>query len=425
MKAQEIEHHKILMIVNEFPPTGESGVQRPLKFLKYLDRAGWQTYVVTPRKPSKTVLDHSLCTDIPAQSRIFYTPSWGLTGAATDKVAELRAKTQPNPLRQLVWKTLKGINDLIFPLDKQIGWVPFAILKAIYLIRRFQIRNVYITGYPFSAFLVGIALKRIFGDKIYWVADYRDAWQFEPMFEQNILPFRQAIIRKWDDRVLKTCDRIVFVTDFIKARYQQRFRWIADKAVVITNGYDEDDFTGIIPHHFERFTILYMGKIYSYKSDPIPLLKVISELTEQNLQYIHIGTITPDILADIHSHNFPFFQYQGYQSHSDALSYAAGADVNVIILNNDKESEGVYTGKVFELIRIGKPILAVGPKVSILKDLLDKIQGGEYASIGDSDAIRAALAKLLQKPTSQDSITNSITQFSREQLCRALIKLYA
>ena len=426
MKSQEIESPKILMIINEFPPTGESGVQRPLKFLKYLDRAGWQTFVVTPQKPSKTVVDHSLCKDIPARSRVYGTANWGFTGKATDKAEAIRAQTleRGSILKRILWPCLKIANDLLFPLDKQIGWVPFALLKSIYMIRRYRIRNVYITGYPFSAFLVGIALKRIFGNKIFWVADYRDSWQFVPLFEQIVLPFRQAIIRKWDDRVLKSCDRIVFVTDFIKKRYQQRFRWIEQKAVVITNGYDDEDFVNILPRQFERFTFLYMGKIYVNKGNPLPLLRAISRSQNPNIQYIHIGTIAPEVLAEIESGDFEFFHYEGYKSHQEALNYAAGADVNIIVNNDDEESIGVYTGKLFELIRLGKPILALGPRECIIKDLLLATHTGNYAYIQDEAEILANVNKLYQ-PQEFSPDLESTRAFSRPNLTAQLMKLYA
>jgi len=170
--------NRILMIVNEFPPTGESGVQRPLKFLKYLDRAGWQCWVITPKKLPKNVVDASLCDDVPPKAHIIKTHSWGLTASATDKVADIRAKTanKLSLLKRLIWGAAKLINDIVFPIDKQIGWAPFALVAAIKTIRKHDLRNVYITGFPFSALLIGVALKHVFKDKVFWVADYRDAW---------------------------------------------------------------------------------------------------------------------------------------------------------------------------------------------------------------------------------------------------------
>ena len=206
---------KILMIVNEFPPVGESGVQRPLKFLKYLSKAGCETFVITPKRLPKNVTDRSLEKDVPPDAKIFHTGSWGLQGGATESLGDFRSKLSRggSGLRSLLWFLLKLVNDILFPIDKQIGWVPFAWFKAVLLIRKHRIRNVYITAYPFSAFFVGVLLKLTFGKSIFWLADYRDAWQFEPKFEEKTLWFRQRIIIKCDNLFLKLADYVVFPTD--------------------------------------------------------------------------------------------------------------------------------------------------------------------------------------------------------------------
>ncbi|MDY0319963.1 MAG: glycosyltransferase [Candidatus Cloacimonadaceae bacterium] len=417
--------NRILMIVNEFPPTGESGVQRPLKFLKYLDRAGWECWIVTPRKPTKNVLDQSLCEDIPPNAHIIRTHNWGLTASATDLVADIRAKTatKKSPAKRLMWKAIKLVNDILFPVDKQIGWTPFALLASIRVIRKQKIRNVYITGFPFSALLMGIPLKRIFGNRIFWVADYRDAWQFEPLFESNVLPFRSHIIRKCDDLVLRTCDRILFVTEYTKARYQKHFAWIKEKAEVITNGFDDDDFAQVQPHKFDKFTFVYMGKIYGHKGNPIPLLRAIANANIMDFQYIHIGTIATEVLQEIESMKLPFFHFWGYKSHTEAINISAGADINVIVNNNDAESTRVFPGKIFELIKIGKPILAVGPPHGIVKDLMEQTQSGAYACIDDETAILDAIHWLR---TDYHARTDSATirAFSRRELTAKLIEVY-
>ncbi|MDY0319949.1 MAG: glycosyltransferase [Candidatus Cloacimonadaceae bacterium] len=416
---------QILMVINEFPPTGESGVQRPLKFLKYLDRAGWECWVITPKKPPKNVIDQSLCKDIPPRTHIIRTFSWGLTANATDMVADLRAKTaaKRNTFKRLMWMAIKLVNDIVFPVDKQIGWVPFALHAAVKTIRKHDIRNVYITGYPFSALLIGIPLKHIFGDRIFWVADYRDAWQFEPLFERNVLPFRYAIIRRCDDLVLRKCDRIIFVTDYIKTRYKKHFAWIEDKAVVITNGFDDDDFENVQAHKFDKFTFIYMGKIYGHKGSPLPLLRAISKIDSIDFQYIHIGTIAPEVFQDIQNLSLPFFQYWGYKTHKEAINIAAGADINILINNNDSESSGVFTGKIFELIKIGRPILAVGPPQCIVQDLLEKTNVGAYACIDDEEAILRSINKL-REASKTNTNHDVIKEFSRFELTAKLIEVF-
>lgn len=149
---------KIHMLTNEFPPTGESGVQHPLKFHKFLVRAGWEVFVRTPRRLTKTVLDYSIEQEIPDEAHFIKTASWGLPGKGTTSVQQLRytMSGKPSLLKRLIWKVIKHINGVFFSIDKQIGWVFFAYNTAKKTIQKHDIRNVYITGYPFSEFIIGV-----------------------------------------------------------------------------------------------------------------------------------------------------------------------------------------------------------------------------------------------------------------------------
>lgn len=415
---------RILMIVNEFPPVGESGVQRPLKFLKYLDRLGWNCFVVTPSKPAKTVLDRSLCKEIPRSARVYRTPSCGFSGGSVDKVASIRQDAASDDLRAHVSRLLMRLNHFVFPLDKQIGWVPFAFAYSLYLIWRHKIRNVYITAFPFSAFLTGILLKICLGDKIFWVADYRDAWQFEPLIETVLPAWRMRLIRSWDERVLRRCDKAVFVTESILAQYLEAYPWLIGKAELITNGYDEDDFKDLAPADHKQTSLVYMGKIYNLnRSNILPLLECLQK-AEYQLPLLHIGTLSHDARAEIVKGNYKFYNYEGYKPHREALTIAKGADVNVLTLNDDLVSEGVYTGKVFELLRLGKPILALGPKRGLVKDLIETSGAGEYVWLQDQEAMIAALNRLLTYPERYSADPEVISKYERARLTERLAALY-
>lgn len=412
------------MIISEFPPVGESGVQRPLKFLKYLDKAGWDTYVVTPRRLPKTVLDESLCREIPVHAKIYRTASLGISGSSGERFSAIKTSlgSSQNTLMKLKACLLRGLNHVLFPLDKQIGWVPYALLKAAWLIHRKKIKNVYITAFPYSAFLVGIYLKKIFGSRIRWVADYRDTWQFEQLL-QDSPAWRHRIIRHWDEKVLRTCDRAIFVTDYIRDLYVRAYPWLEKKSNTITNGYDEDDFVGIKAQNWDKFTLLFMGKLnFLATSDPRPLLQALSHWQETEFQLLHIGSLSEEVKAV--TSKYEFFHYQGYKSHREALEYALGADVNLILLNDTEHAAGIITGKMFELLRLGKPILALGPDKGIAKDMLESSNAGLYASVHNEDAILKALQKLKREPSLFKADNSVIKAFSREKLCTELIKLY-
>jgi len=422
---------RILMILNEFPPTAQSGVQRGLKFLKYAVRFGWETHVIAPKTPIRDTLDYSLMAEIPPEANVYRVAGLGLKVVSESRMVHARFKeTAPKqPWVRLFWATVKLINDLVFPYDKQIGWMPFVLIKAIRLINKHKIRNVYISAFPYSVFLVGIALKYIYKDRIYWIADYRDAWQFSPMLDRYVLPFRYRIICLTDDLTLKTCDLALFVTEQTRLRYIEKHPWLKHKAHTITNGFDEDDFSRdgislIKPKTFKEFSLVYMGKLHISYGSPIPLLEAMKLSKKPESRMIHIGSADTIVLDAIAKAGYSNYSFEGYKAHSEALSYSCGADINLIILADAPESEHVFTGKLFELIRAGKPILAIGPKNSIIKDVLASTGSGKYCHREDIPGIEKCLNEIIDHPEDFRGRPEAIAQYSREVLTAKLLKLF-
>jgi len=416
--------NKILMIVNDFPPSGESGVQRPLKYLKYFARDNWETFVITPRQPVRNKNnDVTLEKEIPKYTKVFKTSSWGIS---EDNLTEVRSEyiETTNVLKKQIWKVVKFINDLLFPIDKQIGWFPFALITAIKVINKYKIRNIYITAFPYSAFLCGTILKKLYGKKLFWIADYRDAWQFSPLLNKLVLPFRYRFICRMDEKVLRTADYITFSSPYVLKRYQEKFSWLEGKSDFITNGYDEDDFTNLTPERFEKFTFVFMGKIPVSKGNPIPMLKVIRNQMKIDYQYFHLGLIGKGMIKQIEQEGLTFFHYLGYKSHSEALAYSAGANINIVLLNNDPDSIGVIPGKIFELIRLGKPILAVGPAESFIKEIILSTGSGVYACSDDMEQIANALEQQLSKGFQPPKDLQAIEQYSRQACSAKLAAIY-
>ncbi|MFA7057817.1 MAG: glycosyltransferase [Candidatus Cloacimonadales bacterium] len=419
------KNNKILMLINEFPPTGESGVQRALKFLKYLDRANYETFVITPQEPVKEVLDHSLVAEIPTSSKVFKTKSWGIKAKNLSKIENLRY-TSTRKKKSLKWRVIKSVNDLFFPLDKQIGWVPFAYFKAVKVVKREGIRNVYITGYPFSAFLIGVLLKLRFKHKIFFLADYRDSWGFEPLLEKKVNRLRMSIMRWCDKIVLHKADYIISVTTPILAEYIDHFPFVAGKSALITNGYDEDDFLQLKPKLFTKKTIVYMGKFYDFKRNPFAFFKALDRYikeTKEEIEFIHIGTAFQELFDFVEHNNYTFYKYLGYKSHQEALEYSLGADYLLLCINDDPSSKYVYSGKLFEYIRLGKPIIGLIPLDGIVSDLIKEYSLGIIAPINDETEIYNSLLRLNEhknKQIPQEVIYN----FSREKLTKDLIEIY-
>lgn len=421
-----MNNNKLLMIINEFPPTGLSGVQRALKFLKYTCREGWEVHAVVPKKPVRKETDHSLLDDIPPEAHIHRVGGLGIRSRNVSRITSTCfADTMPkNLLSRWFWTLAKFINDLFWPIDKQIGWMPFATWKAAQIIRRHQIRNLYITAYPFSSFLAGIMLKKLFEHKIFWVADYRDAWQFGPLLDKKVLPFRMKRIEKTDAKVIRACDVAVFVTPRTRELYVDKYPWTKKKARVITNGFDEDDFAELCPIPYPEPTLVYMGRMDRNYGDPLKLFAGMELASVTGLRLVHVGTIDPQLLARIETKGITTYCHLGYQPHRRALEHILGAWVNVIIRDNSPASEQDYPGKLFELLRAGRPILSIGAPGSIIGDLLHETGLGLHVDATDPHAIACALNQLLKAPQQTIAPTARINQFSRAEITRQLLRLY-
>ena len=342
-----MSNNKLLMIINEFPPTGLSGVQRALKFMKYACKEGWEVHAVVPQKPVRKETDHSLMQDIPAEAIIHRVGGLGIRSRNVSRITSTRFEdTMPKkPFARAFWSVAKLLNDMIWPIDKQIGWTPFAALKAAQIIRRHKIRNLYITAYPFSSFMAGIWLKKRFRDKIFWVADYRDAWQFGPLIEQKVHGFRFKYIQKKDETFLRKCDRAVFVTDSIRESYVNKYGWLAEKAEVITNGFDDDDFRAAAKT-FPEPTLVYMGRMD--RNYGVPCSFGCSVCLQDPGFVCPSGQHRSSYFGShrrvtIHLHIWATFPIKPHWS----IFWGRGQ----VIMVDDSQVEMALTGKIFELTR--------------------------------------------------------------------------
>ena len=141
-------------------------------------------------------------------------------------------------------------------------------------------------------------------------------------------------------------------------------------------------------------------------------------------QVIHIGSISAAFLQDIQRIDKGVYKFCGYKNHREAISYILGADINLIFLNDDPISTFSFTGKLFELLRAGKPILAMGPKKCIIEDLLKETGAGKYAWIKDKDQIKMKINELLTDTSSFSIQTDIIKQYSRAETCKTLLSIY-
>ena len=333
------------MIAHHFPPAGGVGTFRVTKFIKYLKEFGWKPIVLTVHKDcySKAIwLDHDLEKDIPYDIHIYRT----------------------NILRS------SYIND------EGIKWLPYLISNIISIIRKEHPHLVYITAGPFFPLIIGPIVKFFF--QLPYVVDLRDPWKLS----HRRVPIRGLKARLgWlltniaEPIVIRYAARVICATDALREEYQSVYSDKSEKFFTITNGYDPDDFSTIVPKHFVEFTIVYAGKFRTSEAfrDPAHFFCAIKMLQARGLKirFIHIGRKEKEVINLAKQIGiFKFIEIIGPCSYKDTLAYAKGANLLLLIGGGQKTEQ---TGKIFDYIGCDRPILALAPLNSDIAKVVKKI----------------------------------------------------
>lgn len=341
----------VLMVAYFFPPLGGAGVQRTLKFVKYLPEYGWQPSVLTARSAhTGRLVDADLQGEIPAGMAVHRTPALML------------------PPR-LPWRLRRAITRWLLVVDEQLGWWPYAVHLGSEIIESEKIEALYTTSAPFTDHLVGYALKRR-QPALPWVADFRDPWvdNFDLSFATST---HRSLASKLEQRVFFTADRVILNTPAAREFYRRKYPQLAnDRLVAIENGYDPADFAGVMPHRLKdepRFTIAHVGSIYGQKRTPRPFFEAVQQalaaglVSRADLRILFVGAYGGKAsrelnqslgLADV-------VDLVGYVDHRQSIAYVLAADLLLLILGGGQGSELVAPAKLFEYLAAGKPILAL------------------------------------------------------------------
>lgn len=219
---------KALMIAYQFPPMGGSGVQRTIKFVKYMMDFNWEPVVFTRKISKMTLKDETLSKDIPSNVKIIRTNAYDLT-----------------EFPSLFGLFGKAIARKILIPDGERLWQNFSKEEAVKVIKEEKIDLIYTTSYPYSDHLLGLYLKKKFPN-IPWVVDFRDEWTNNPYLLDNPYnPLRMNIERKMEKRVMEVADYLITNTPIMMKNFVDAYPFTKEKFYVIPNGYDKDDFQGL------------------------------------------------------------------------------------------------------------------------------------------------------------------------------------
>lgn len=419
---------RVLIITYYWPPSGGSGVQRWLKFAKYLPEFGWEPVIFTPENPDFDLKDESLLKQIPKSLEVLKFPIW----EPYQLLNKIRRKKKTHPGRLMEQKE-KGLIEraaiwaranLLVP-DPRIFWVKPSVKFLSDLVEKDQFDLVITTGPPHSMHLIGLELKRKHG--IRWVADFRDPWSGWEFLDT--LPMTNRIRQKHlalEKSVLKEADEIITISP----TFQTDLSSLGNREVnLLTNGFDTED----LPVDFKRkvkqkgeLHLVYTGIIDAIRN-PIPLLNAMKEEFEQTsdrVKFTFVGRVSDQVKEYVAGDTWlsKTVKFPGYVSHTEVFDFYQKADALILILTDTKNAKGNIPGKVFEYMATGLPILALGDPKGDSAVILKEGGAGQVLPHTAHASIQIALRKLADSIESDFSVT-AIDRFSRKNLTQQLTQI--
>jgi glycosyltransferase involved in cell wall biosynthesis len=419
---------RVLIITYYWPPSGGSGVQRWLKFAKYLPDAGWEPVIFTPENPDFDLRDESLEKEIPKQLEVIKFPIW----EPYQIFSKVKRKTQTHPGRLLEQKE-KGFLEkaaiwaranLLVP-DPRVFWVKPSVKFLTDLAQSGQFQAVITTGPPHSMHLIGRELKR--KTDLPWIADFRDPWsQWEFLDTLPMTSFIRKKHQQLEQSVLKEANAVLTISPTFQGDLEKLAR---RKINLLTNGYDPADIpTGFSPKEKEagKLHMVYSGIIDAIRN-PIPLMEALKAEFEggvEKVKWTFVGKVSEQVLAYVKQDAWlsERIHFAGYVSHGEVFGFYAKADVLVLILTDTKNAQGNIPGKLFEYLATGVPVLALGDPEGDSAKILKDAGAGEVLAHADKAGIRKQLRALMNDATGKIKASD-LEKFSRQNLSHQLAKI--
>jgi hypothetical protein len=430
---------KVLLVTYAWPPAGGPGVQRVLKFAKFLPKFGWDPVVLTVKSGTFTAIDESLVRDVSDSCVVYHSPTLEPTsvykrfvGMKAEERIPIAVLAEPNPSvkkRVANWVRLNA-----FVPDAKIGWWPGAVRVGARAIREHQPQLIFSSAPPPTTHLVAKTLSTRFN--LPWIADFRDPWTDTHYYEGHT---RAALTRRLDEAlersVCSRADRLVFVSRLDLDVYGQR-HGTRNKSVHVPNGYDELDFASLpeVSPSYDKFTIVHLGGIGIERS-PATLFRVTKQLIDEGtiardrICIRLVGNVQESVVTALRAVGAePFVEVIPYVPHHEALRHAAQAHALLLLITQSQHNQRILPGKTFEYLRYGKPIVTLGPPGGEVDRILHEVGAGKVLAYDDQDGIRTTIEALHAAWKAGQLVPGpnaaAIARYTRENLAKELASVF-
>jgi len=388
--------HKVLIVTYYWPPAGGPGVQRWLKFVKYLPDFGIEPIIYIPENPTYPLLDEGLIADVNPSLTVLkkkitepYAWASAFSKGSTKKIS---AGIIPDKKKQsAVQRLMLWVRGNLFIPDARVLWVKPSVSYLSAYIKENGIDTVITTGPPHSLHLIGLKLKQQLD--IRWIADFRDPWTtigyHKELKLSNSADKKHKVLEK---KVLNTADTVLVTSPTTKKEFEAL---TSTPIAVITNGYDIEKVAK--QPLDEQFTLAHIGSFLSERN-PKALWEAIAELIAENDDFRAnfrlklIGAVSREVLQSISESGLDsHVNNMGYVTHGEAIVQQRKSQVLLLVEIDSTSTRCIIPGKLFEYMVSERPILAIGPESADFSDIIKQTNTGVFATYTEKERIKETL----------------------------------